>query len=164
MLFAHSSLPGSTIQTHFCMALPKRKLIVFSAFKIAPLNLFLMRLNMIMPLLIFRNCIGFLSWNELNSRFWFSFLNILPVVLPHTLRILFFRYRSGRSGLRSSLDTRILSKPRTHLVAANKGFYAATPTLWDNLHHNIRHATSLNEFNKKLKTHLYSRKFHSSLL
>ena len=52
-------------------------------------KLILMRLNIIMPLLIFRNCIGFLSWNELNSRFWFSFLNILPVVLPHTLRILF---------------------------------------------------------------------------
>ena len=83
---------------------------------------------------------------------------------PSYIEDIIFRYRPSRSGLRSSLDTRIIFKPRTHLVAANKVFYAAAPTLWDNLPHNIRHATSLNEFKKKLKTHLYSRKFHSSLL
>jgi hypothetical protein len=109
-----------------------------------------------------------LHWLPVMERIEFKILVIVfkyfTDCAPSYIEDLISMYRPGRSGLRSGLDSRILSKPKTNLVSAKKGFYAAAPTLWDNLPHKIRHAKSLNEFKKMLKTHLYLRKFHSGLL
>ena len=74
---------------------------------------------------------------------------------PSYLTELITPYQSHRSGLRSSTDTRLLTRPKTRLCFSNKGFYASAPKLWNNLPRHIRHASSLTQFKSSLKTHLF---------
>ena len=56
-------------------------------------------------------------------------------------------YQPNYSGLRSSSDSRLLTKPKTNLKSSSKGFYSAAYV--------IRHAVSLKQFTSLLKTHLF---------
>ena len=42
-------------------------------------------------------------------------------------------YQPNYSGLRSSSDSRLLTKPKTNLKSSSKGFYSAAPDLWNGL-------------------------------
>ena len=54
-----------------------------------------------------------------------------------------------------STDTQLLTVPRSRLVFADRGFYIAGPTEWNNLPLTVRSANSLGIFHSRLKTHLY---------
>ena len=64
-------------------------------------------------------------------------------------------YQPNYSGLRSSSDFRMLTKPKTNLKSSSKGFYSAAPDLWNGLPYVIRHTVSLKQFKSSLKTHLF---------
>ena len=81
--------------------------------------------------------------------------NCLSNNAPSYLCELISLYQPNRSGLRSSSDQKMLSKPRTHLCSANKGFFSSAPNLWNNLPSDIRHTSELQMFKSKLKTHLF---------
>ena len=57
-------------------------------------------------------------------------------------------YQPNYSGLRSSSDSRMLTKPnfKTNLKSSSmsKGLYSAAPDLWNGVPYVIRHAVSLN--------------------
>jgi hypothetical protein len=67
-------------------------------------------------------------------------------------------YLPARS-LRSA-DTQLLTVPRSRLVLADRGFYIAGPTEWNNLPLTVRSANSVSTFHSRLKTHLYRLAFN----
>ena len=64
----------------------------------------------------------------------------------HHVILLITPYQANRSGLNSSNDTRLLTRPKSFLCFTNKGFYAPAPKLWNNLPRHVRHASSLLQF------------------
>ena len=100
-----------------------------------------------------------LHWLPVQDRIDFKTLTIAYTCVtdsaPSYLCELITPYQPNHSGLRSNSDSRIFKKPFTHLTAANKGFYAAAPSIWNELPSGIRHASSLSQFKTSLKTHLY---------
>ena len=95
------------------------------------------------------------SQTGLNSRLSFLFINV-SLAMHHLISL--------NSSLHISLTAvdfvqartpcRLLTRPKTRLCFANKGFYACAPKLWNNLPRHIRHAPSLTQFKSSLKTHL----------
>jgi hypothetical protein len=63
-------------------------------------------------------------------------------------------YRPGRK-LRSSLDLTRLFEPRFKLATANRGFYIASPKLWNTLPRKIREISDIQVFKTELKTFLF---------
>ena len=104
-----------------------------------------------------------LHWLPVKERIEFKILffvfKCFMDCAPSYINDLIIPYVPGRNGLRSCSDTRILTIPKTRLAIANKGFFAAAPSLWNVLPYNMRHASSLIQFKKLLKTHLFSRQF-----
>ena len=102
-----------------------------------------------------------LHWLPVKTRIEFKILTIVYKCFndgaPCYLKDLTSTYVPKRSGLRSASDTRILTVPKTRLTISKKGFYASGPFLWNNLPRHIRHASSLTQFKKMLKTHLFHR-------
>ncbi len=98
-----------------------------------------------------------LHWLPIQERIIFKLLTVTykcwNETAPPYLTELITPYQPNRT-LRSSSDTRILTKPQTRYTSSSKGFYAAAPNLWNNLHYQIRHAQSLSDFKISLKTHL----------
>ena len=74
---------------------------------------------------------------------------------PSYVKELITPYQPIYSGLRSSSDSRMLTKPKTNLKSSSKGFHSAAPNLWNGLPYVIRHAVSLKQFKSLLKTHLF---------
>jgi hypothetical protein len=54
-----------------------------------------------------------------------------------------------------SADTQLSAIPRSRLVFADRGFYIAGPTEWNNLPLTVRSANYTGIFHFRLKTHLY---------
>ena len=100
-----------------------------------------------------------LHWLPVQDRIDFKTLTIAYKCVtdsaPSYLCELITPYQPNHSGLRSNSDSRIFKKPFTHLTAANKGFYTAAPSIWNELPSGIRHASSLSQFKTSLKTHLF---------
>jgi hypothetical protein len=102
-----------------------------------------------------------LHWLPIHARIHFKLLTIVFKCfmnsdnLPSYIRDLIKPYTPSRSGLRSAQDTRLAIIPRTRLATGDKGFYAAGPSLWNQLPSHIRHAPSLATFKSQLKTYLF---------
>ena len=102
-----------------------------------------------------------LHWLPVHSRIIFKLLTVIYKCFtnqaPMYLAELIIPYKSGRSGLRSGSDNRLVTIPKTNTSSWDKGFYSAGPMLWNNLPYHIRHAVSLSSFKKELKSYLFSK-------
>jgi hypothetical protein len=102
-----------------------------------------------------------LHWLSIPNRIHFKLLTIVyksfldSTNLPSYITELIVPYTPNRTGLRSALDTRRLIVPHTRTKTGDKGFFAAGPSLWNNLPHHIRHAPTLATFQSLLKTYLF---------
>ncbi len=74
-------------------------------------------------------------------------------VTPAYMPALVSRYVGGRT-LRSSTDTTRLTVPRTRMSHGDRCFSVVAPTLWNQLHGELR-AVTYDAFRKGLKTHLF---------
>jgi hypothetical protein len=76
---------------------------------------------------------------------------------PNYLRELIVDYRPART-LRSSSDDQLLI-PRVHTKTAARAFRVAAPEIWNSVPNEIRTLPSLQQFCRRLKTHLFEQSF-----
>ena len=102
-----------------------------------------------------------LHWLPVQQRIKFKLLvhiykclhNQGPGYLTDHLHI----YSPGRTGLRSSSDTTLLTIPKSSkLMIGDRSFYLAGPRLWNSIPSAIREAASITIFKRRLKTYLFS--------
>ena len=104
-----------------------------------------------------------LHWLPVQNRIMFKVMvyvykclnSLAPAYLSNDLSL----YFNARPGLRSAIDTTLLTVPalvtRALHSAEDKSFFLATPALWNALPSEVRSSPTLSSFKKALKSHLY---------
>ena len=80
-----------------------------------------------------------------------SFQGLLPSYLTELLT----QYTPNRANLRSGNDEFRLTIPRSKLTVGDKAFYAVVPKLWNSLPVSLRSCSTIQQFRKGLKFHLF---------
>ena len=102
-----------------------------------------------------------LHWLPVKQRIDFKILLIVfkccNGLAPSYVADMLTKYTPGRSF--SSSDKELLAIPRINSKSAHGAFSHYGPTLWISLPHEVRSATTVSSFKRKLKTCLFSRAF-----
>ena len=100
-----------------------------------------------------------LHWLPVPERIVFKIsvhvYNCIKKTAPSYLQDLLNIREPRRSGLRSSKDKNKLEIPLVKRVVGDKAFSKLGPVLWNELPMHLRNAANVEEFKKKLKTHLF---------
>ena len=112
-------------------------------------------------------CLASLHWLPIKQRIKFKLCMLTYKLLhnkgPKYLQDL-LKYKKSDRKLRSSHNHHLLLIPRTKLKTyADRSFKVATPTVWNELPHQIRCSSSLLSFKSMLKTYLYNMAFNQNL-
>ena len=102
-----------------------------------------------------------LHWLPIKKRIDFKTLTLVHKCLsgqaPEYLKNLLVMQHGGREGLRSAMDARKLTVPRTYLKSfADRSFSVYGPRIWNTLPRWIREIDDLEEFKKQIKTFLFN--------
>lgn len=103
-----------------------------------------------------------LGWLKINQKYKFEIATTIQNLIYKNLPNWLFPLPSVSDMHVHSVNTRQIKQlhvPRCNTCLGNRSFQVAAPTLWNSLPNDVKHATSLTSFKKRLKIHLLGKQF-----